>query len=250
MLTLLLAPLLSGCVNAPADAPLVLATGLGPLRSVALAPDGRLLVAGANGAWIVSEQGTAEALAATPVRAVASHPNAIYLLGEGSLERRGWPEGAATTVPTPGAIDVLAVPAADTVWLLTADGVESMHLPDGARTPVIEGLHDGRALALEPDGGVLVLTGTSASRLDASGRLTPVAPALRDAHAVVAPGAGGVYVADAEGLHAVPGAGRTASLQVTDLAPAVRPALPPTATYLVTDAGIVGLLDLAPAPTR
>lgn len=218
--------------------PYALATGLGPLRSITIGTDGRLLVAGDDGAWLVDAQGRPERFAEGPVRAVTTHPDRTWLLRDGALELRG---PAPATFAVGEVRDVLAV-ASGEVWLLHAEGVDALDPRTGARRPVIEGLRDGRALALTTGGVPLVLGATTLSLVDGD-RHVVLRGGLRDARAAGSD-ARETLVIEARGLLRVGDPPETRSTWVdttTDLVPALGPLFPPGGWYLVNTEGRVEL---------
>lgn len=238
----LLLAVLAGCVDAPADTPYILASGLGEAASVCVQVDGRLLVGTSTGAWAVGADGAVEREAEGPVTAVATQPAWRYTLGGGQLVARPTDGGPTRTLPAPGAVDLVAVAAAGEVWLLTADGIESVDVVSGARHPVASGLGDARGLTWAFDGRVLLWTRTGVSVVTADGLRTPLPGALQDARSVAGAADGTVYALDARGLVRLadpPVVLSERAAAATDLALAIGPRLPAGVLYGVTRDGRV-----------
>lgn len=179
---------LAGCLDELLESPYVLAPGLGEVRAVSPGPTGDLLVASSTGVYRVDGNAVATRIG-EPADGVTVHPGRVYV-------RRGstitWEGGS---VEAPGVIDVLA--GYDALALLYPDRLEldaRFETPPGPTIRVPLGRSDARAVALGPD-GYLVVTESTLLALDQQGVTHILADGLLDARAAATDAKGRIYVA-------------------------------------------------------
>lgn len=182
------------------DAPLVLASGLGEIRSLAIGPGRTLLAATPRGVVSIDAAGTVASVAGGEgvALAVTRSPRRVVRLLASGLDLP-----AAPVVP--GARDLAAawfeellVLGADALWAVREDGASRVLVRGlGDARAVAPGAREGRALVVAGDGLVEVVYGPE------GGATTSLVATLPGARAAAVDSLGGVVLAGSDGLYRV-----------------------------------------------
>ncbi len=230
-----------GCLDRLLEAPYVLTTGLGDVRSVSPGRDGGLLAATSTGVYAIAADGTAHLLDPSPASAVSADSRRAYVLREG---RASWDGGESVT---PGAVDLLA--GYDTLLVLTPTTLHAV-APDAKSRLFSSGFTGARAVTLGASGGYLVVSEDTLWSVPGASdggpsTATPLLTGLVDARAAAIDARERVYVVqgDPRGLWRVEDGRLTRMARwldaANDLHFGVGGAFPAEQAYIATGTGTV-----------